>query len=59
MKKITLLFLLLFTSGVIAQGLVFENTYINAHDVQAYDNYIENVLSKVKKQRIDAGITVD
>ena len=58
MKKITLLFLLLFTSGVIAQGLVFENTYINAHDVQTYDNYIENVFSKVHQQRIDAGIIV-
>jgi hypothetical protein len=57
MKKLFLIFTLLSIS-VYAQQRVFENTYINAHDIAAYDAYIENVFSKTHQQRLDAGIII-
>ncbi|MDA0793861.1 MAG: hypothetical protein O3C13_04465 [Bacteroidetes bacterium] len=59
MKKIS--FLLIFfisTVGVIGQNLVYEQTFIKAHNVSAYDDYIENVFAITHQQRLDAGIIV-
>ena len=59
MKKKYYLFILLLSSITItAQNLVFEQTFINAKNIQAYDNYIENVFSKTHQQRLDAGIII-
>ena len=57
MKKIS--FLLIFfisTVGVLGQNLVYEQTFIKAHNVSAYDDYIENVFAITHQQRLDAGI---
>ena len=58
MKKYTLLFALLVTINVFSQTFVYENTYIKAHDIQAYDDYIKSVFSNTHQQRLDAGIIV-
>ena len=58
MKKFTLLFALFITINAFSQALVYENTYIKAHDIQAYDDYIKNVFSNTHQQRLDAGIIV-
>jgi hypothetical protein len=59
MKKNFLTFIaVLFSLQIFSQSLVYENTYIKAHNIQAYDDYIENVFSNVHQQRIDAGIIV-
>jgi len=57
MKKLVILFIFIsFTLS--GQNIVFEQTYINAKDINAYDNYIENVFSKTHQQRLDAGIII-
>lgn len=59
MRKALLLIAILFiTNHSFAQQYVFENTYVKAHDIYVYDQYIESVFSKVHQQRIDQGIIV-
>jgi len=59
MKKLALTFIAVFFSlQVFSQALIYENTYIKAHNIQAYDDYIENVFSNTHQQRLDAGIIV-
>ena len=59
MKNYFLTFIaVLLSLQLFAQSLVYENTYIKAHNIRAYDDYIENVFSNVHQQRIDAGIIV-
>jgi len=56
MKKTILFLMFLVSATSIAQDTVYEQTFVKAHNIGAYDFYIENVFSKVHKQRIDAGL---
>ena len=59
MRKALLFIAIVFFANLsFAQQYVFENTYVKAHDINAYDQYIENVFSKVHQQRIDQGLIV-
>jgi len=42
-KYFTFLFALLFTVTTFSQQIIFEGTYVKAHDIEAYDEYIEHV----------------
>jgi len=58
MKKYFTFFSLLFTVTTFSQQIIFEGTYVKAHDIEAYDEYREHVFSKVHQQRIDNGLII-
>ena len=59
MKKYFILIVVLLISVTsYGQQIIFEGTYVKAHDIEAYDEYIEHVFSKVHQQRIDKGLII-
>ena len=52
MKKIISILTLLFFITVNGQTLLYDNVFIKANDVQAYDDLIKNHFSKVHKERV-------
>ena len=57
-KYYTLIAALLVSVTTFSQQIIFEGTYVKAHDIEAYDEYIEHVFSKVHQQRIDKGLII-
>jgi hypothetical protein len=57
-KYFTLFVALLISVSTFSQQIIFEATYVKAHDIAAYDEYIEHVFSKVHQQRIDKGLII-
>mgnify|MGYP003952607371 CR=1 FL=1 len=58
MKKLLSIVLLLFVFNTYSQNLVFEQVFIKADDVQAYDGYLKDQFSKIHQKRINDGILV-
>ena len=59
MKKIIpFCLLLIITSLQGQQNLLFEQTFVHADDVEAYDTYLKSNFSKIAKGRLDAGAIV-
>ena len=59
MKKLILLFLLISSFFSFSQeNLLFEQTFVHAKDINAYDEYLKSNFSKIAKGRLDAGAIV-
>ena len=55
MKKLLTIILFLFCFNSFSQELVFQQVFIKAHDVEAYDAFLKNHFSKVHQKRVDEG----
>ena len=55
MKKVISILTVLFFVTVNGQTLLYDNVFIKANDVQAYDDLIKNHFSKVHKERVKRG----
>ena len=55
MKKLLTIILFLFCFNSFSQELVFQQVFIKAHDVEAYDAFLKNHFSKIHQKRVDEG----
>ena len=55
MKKLFSIILLFTCFNSFSQELVFQQVFIKAHDVEAYDAFLKNHFSKIHQKRVDEG----